>query len=258
MYISKVESDRGYFDSHCHLDHLDDLSQKLADAIAQNIQRFFVPATSTENWPDLLALKSDRIAIGLGTHPWFVKHAEQEARALSSALSTDMSNRINAIGEIGLDFYISETKPRPARTLQIDSFNRQLAIAKAADLPVIIHSVKAHAEVLTLLKKHDVQKGVIHAFSGSVEQAREFVKQGFMLGIGPIILKSKKTQDAVAALSLDRVMIETDAPYVHPRLEGSNPLFVLLIVAEKLAQLKSASLDEVQQQTQINAKRLFY
>lgn len=254
MSISDQQIGSGFIDSHCHLDHLVNTSENVTTAFNAGIERFVVPSTSVESWQDTLSLQADNIAIALGTHPWYVKNANQE----EADLKREVSKKISAVGEIGLDFYPSEKKPRPNRELQIDSFSRQLAIAADYDLPVIIHSVKSHADVLSLLKRYSISSGVIHAFTGSAEQAWEFVKQGMSLGVGPAILRSNKTQAAFKTVTLEHLVLETDAPYMNAVLAKENPLLALLTVAEKLAELKGLSIDSIRQQTAQNALTLFF
>lgn len=254
MSISDRQTDSGFIDSHCHLDHLASISKIVNGAISNGIERFVVPSTSVESWEGALALRSNKIAVGLGTHPWFVKNAKQEETDLRRAITRN----IDAIGEIGLDFYPSTNKPRPSRELQLDSFNRQLAIASNSEFPVIIHSVKSHSDVLTLLKKHNISKGVIHAFTGSTEQAMAFVEQGMSLGVGPGILRSGKTQKALSLMPIEQLVLETDAPYMNAELANENPLLALLLVAKKLAELKNLSVNSIREKTAQNALTLFF
>lgn len=250
----KSSKHSGWFDSHCHLTHLTDYTSSWNEANRLGINSCFIPATESAEWHYILKLQSESIAVGVGTHPWYVKKPSDEANKLESALA---DHRINAVGEIGLDFYPSERKPRPEKTLQLESFQRQLSLAMQFKKPVVIHEVKAHQEVLKILKSSHCANGVIHAFSGSYEIAKAYVDQGFCLGIGPHVMRSNKLQAAVKQLPRDRILLETDAPYMAIQ-KGENPLIDLLSVARSVATLWGESEAVVQEQTTSNAASLFF
>jgi TatD DNase family protein len=255
MPTTELVHDSGWFDSHCHLDEVNLLSLRLAQAAQHSIHSFLIPGTQVSQWPNLIALKSNHVGIAFGTHPWFVSEPDKEAEVLRGWLS---SHEANAIGEIGLDFHQGK-QVRPDIARQLDAFEQQLTIAREFNLPVIIHSVKAHNDVIRLLKQYDIQKGVVHAFTGSRELAKSYVEQGFHLGVGPIILKSAKTLNALNSIPLDCLMLETDAPFMAITSDSSaNPLLDLISVAKKLAELKSVELDCIREQTRLNAMALFF
>lgn len=238
------------FDSHCHLNHLAS-SAWIDEAIHSGISRFLLPAVAHDEWQQCLALQQTNIAIALGTHPWYVNDPDDELLALKKVLQGN--SKVAAIGEIGLDFYPGK-QPRPAPDLQKKSFESQLILAKEMNFPVIIHCVKATHEVYRLLKQVGVSQGVIHAFTGSLETAKEFVGLGMKLGVGPMLFKSPKTQRAVMGIDLSDMLLETDAPYMTSL---QNPLLELHKVAEKLATLKSQSVAHVAEVTTHNAESLF-
>lgn len=244
----------GFIDAHCHLNALSQPALCQTEAAEQGICGFVVPSTEADSWADVLALSSSNIAVALGTHPWFVKDADTEASLLRQAITPQMA----AVGEIGLDYATSKNQPRPERALQRDSFRQQLNIAVENQLPVIIHSVRAHADVLADLKAAHSRCGVIHSFIGSTEQAQAFVDQGFCLGVGPSALNSTKTSRALAEIPLASLMIETDAPFGRLNRSMNNPLLALLAVAKWVAEQKQLPLDLVRQQTSQNAQQLFF
>lgn len=256
MLSTESVSGNVWFDSHCHLNAVADRVQRQQEASAAGIQNFLVPATHHSDWRDVLALRSGHVSVALGIHPWFVTDSSDEFDVFQRILDQYHTD-IRAIGEIGLDFYPGR-KSRPDPSLQRHRFEQQLSLAVQYQLPVIVHSVKAHAETLQILRSQKQVAGVIHAFSGSYEQAKGFVESGFSLGVGPMILKSPKTRNAFAKIPLDRLVLETDAPYMQKDPEGcQNPLLGLLEVAQVVADAKQVELGEVQRVTTANARRLF-
>ena len=167
------------------------------------------------------------------------------------------SNKIVAIGEIGLDYYWTKENSEK----QIYFFKKQLELAKKYDLPVIVHSRKASQEVFDIIKESGVRKGSMHCFAGSVEMAREFIKLGFLIGIdGPITYNNNvKGIELVKELPIESILLETDSPYLAPepnRGKQNSPLN-LIYIAEKIADIKGISTQEVIDKTTNNAKELF-
>jgi len=166
------------------------------------------------------------------------------------------NNKINAIGEIGLDYYwTKENKDK-----QIHFFEKQLDLAEKYDLPVIVHARDSVQDVYDILKKHKV-RGTMHCYSGSVEMAKEFVKIGFYIGIdGPITFKNnKKGVEVVKEIPIERLLLETDSPYLSPepnRGKQNSPLN-LIYIAEKISEIKEITVDKVNDITSNNAKELF-
>ena len=163
-----------------------------------------------------------------------------------------------AIGEIGLDYYWAENPPRE---FQQQVFRRQLELALELDMPVIIHDREAHGDCLEIVKEYPGLRGVFHCFSGSPEMAAELLKRGWYLGFdGPITYKNAKRAPEVAAVTpLDRILVETDAPYMTPvPFRGKrNDSRYLPYVIEKLAEWKGVTPQEMTDITFANGKRLF-
>ena len=163
-----------------------------------------------------------------------------------------------AIGEIGLDYYWAENPPRE---FQQQVFRRQLELALELDMPVIIHDREAHGDCLEIVKEYPGLRGVFHCFSGSPEMAAELLKRGWYLGFdGPITYKNAKRAPEVAAVTpLDRILVETDAPYMTPvPFRGKrNDSRYLPYVIEKLAEWKDVTPQEMTEITFANGKRLF-
>ena len=163
-----------------------------------------------------------------------------------------------AIGEIGLDYYWTENPPRD---FQQQVLRQQLALARELALPVIIHDREAHADTLAIVREFPGVTGVFHCFSGSPEMARELLKMGWYLGFdGPVTYKNARRAPEVAAVTpLDRMLIETDSPYMTPvpyRGRRNDSGYVHL-VAEKLAEWKGVTPEEMARVTTENGKRLF-
>lgn len=163
-----------------------------------------------------------------------------------------------AIGEIGLDYYWAENPPRE---FQQQVFRRQLELALELDMPVIIHDREAHGDSLAIVKEYPGLRGVFHCFSGSPEMAAELLKRGWYLGFdGPITYKNAKRAPEVAAMTpLDRILVETDSPYMTPvPFRGKrNDSRYLPYVLEKLAEWKGVTTQEMTDITFANGKRLF-
>ena len=161
-----------------------------------------------------------------------------------------------AIGEIGLDYYWVDDNKEQQRAL----FEEQLVLANSLNLPVIVHDREAHADTLELLKKHR-PKGVVHSFSGSTEMAKEILNLGMYIGIGGVLTfkNAKKLPEIAAALPNDRFLLETDAPYLAPvpyRSKINNSALILL-VAEKLAELRNTDCESILKNSLNNAEKLF-
>ena len=166
--------------------------------------------------------------------------------------------KVVAVGEIGLDYYWKEN---PSRDFQEQVFRRQIELALELDLPVIIHDREAHGDSLRIVLDYPGLRGVFHCFSGSPEMAQELLKRGWYLGFdGPITYKNAKRAPEVAAITpLDRIVIETDAPYLAPvPFRGKrNDSRLLPYVVEKLAEWKGVTPEEMTDITWQNGKRLF-
>ncbi len=169
-------------------------------------------------------------------------------------------DKIKAIGEIGLDYYYDDNPPKE---VQQRLFREQLKLAEKLSLPVVIHSRDAAADTMSIMKEMDAAKlgGVIHCYSYSVEMAREYVKMGFYIGIGGVVTfaNSKKLKEVVCDIPLERIVLETDAPYLTPvpfRGKRNSALYIPYI-AEEIAALKNIDVEEVYKVTFSNGKRLY-
>ena len=169
----------------------------------------------------------------------------------------DRHEKVVAIGEIGLDYYW----PEVPRDLQKEVFRAQLALAQRLDMPVIVHDREAHGDSLSIVLEYPKLRGVFHCFSGSPEMAAELLKRGWYLGFdGPITYKNaRRSPEVVAITPLDRILIETDAPYLTPvPFRGKrNHSAHLSYVIEKLAEWKGVTPAEMERITWDNAVRFY-
>ncbi len=249
------------FDSHCHLDFPQfdaDREAVLAASRAAGLAGILVPGVSAVTWPRLLAVTAahpDYLHAALGLQPLFLaEHADAHLRGLEQAIA---AQRPVAVGEIGLDFQVRELDRGRQRRL----FAAQLAIARTAGLPVILHVRKAHEDVLKLLKEAGLRGGVAHAFNGSPEQAQRYADLGFLFGVGGAMTDPRATRlrRTVAALPLEAIVLETDAPDMSPvahRGERNSPAY-LPEVLQALAELREESPETVARAAHDNTRRLF-
>jgi TatD DNase family protein len=201
------------YDTHCHIDFEafdEDRKQVVENAYDVGVERFMVPGVSAEQWPRLqkLAEQFSSWRFALGLHPWFIeKHHPSHLKDLEQALEKS-HKRLRALGEIGLDATCENLE------LQRELFIGQLKLAKQYRLPAIIHHRKTLETTHPLVKQYGPEKGVIHAFSGSYEQAMKFVDCGYKLGVGGVITytRAKKTREAIAKVPVSALVLETDSP----------------------------------------------
>lgn len=246
-------------DTHTHLNDAkfaDDEADAVARARAAGVTRLINMGDTLESSAQAIVLAHayDGLYAGIGIHP-------EEARPLTAADDEQLTawaqdERVVCIGEIGLDYYW--VKDEPTRDLQRRIFIHQLDLARQLHLPVCIHDRDAHADTLAILKKEGQGiPAVLHCYSGSVEMAREFLKLGCYLGVdGPLTFKNAaKTVKVVREIPLDRLLVETDAPYMAPvpmRGRRNEPAFVRF-VAEKVAEVRGLTLADIARQTTANA-----
>ena len=250
-------------DTHTHLNDAkfaDDVADTVARARAAGVTRLINMGDTLESSAQAIVLAHayDGLYAGIGIHP-------EEARPLTAADDEQLAawaqdERVVCIGEIGLDYYW--VKDEPTRELQRRMFIHQLDLARQLHLPVCIHDRDAHADTLAILKREGQGiPAVLHCYSGSVEMAREFLRLGCYLGVdGPLTFKNAaKTVNVVREMPLDRLLVETDAPYMAPvpmRGRRNEPAFVRF-VAEKVAELRGLTLADVARQTTANACAIY-
>jgi len=208
-----------------------------------------------EKYNDDQALSKLQIYATVGVHPHEAKSLND--KSLQTLESLCSNERVVAFGEIGLDFY----RNLSPQDTQRHWFKQQLDLANKLNLPVVIHSRDAGDETFDIIEKSPVRKGVIHSYSGDAEMALDYVALGFYIGISGVITydKTKKLQGVVAAIPIDKILIETDAPYLTPvPYRGKrNESSYLRYVAESIATIKGTTPENVCTDTYKNAHRLF-
>jgi TatD DNase family protein len=241
-------------DSHCHLDDARfdaDRADVLRRAWAAGLERIVTVGTGPQTWPGALAVarSEPRVACALGLHP----HEAGRLDALPEML--DLLPQAVALGEIGLDFHY-DFAPRPA---QRDAFAAQLELAQRLALPIVIHEREAAEEVLALLDREGCPRGVWHCFSGGPDLAAEVLRRGLHLGFGGLATFVKAVGEAARGCPRDRLLLETDAPYLAPvpyRGRRNEPAFVAATAAH-LAALRGEDAGELASAAARNALRLF-
>jgi TatD DNase family protein len=249
------------FDTHAHYDSSAfnaDRDEMLSSLPAAGVGLVVDPGCDVESSRAAVALaeKYSHVYAAVGLHPEDCAGAgEAEFTAIRELCGHE---KVVAIGEIGLDYYWAENPPRDFQQMV---FRRQLELAIELDLPVIIHDREAHGDSLAIVLEYPQVRGVFHCFSGSPEMARELLKRGWYLGFdGPITYKNAKRAPEVAAITpLDRILVETDSPYLTPvPYRGKrNDSTKLPYVLEKLAEWKGVSVEEMTRVTWENGLRLF-
>ena len=253
-------------DTHCHLDmeaHFPQFKTALAEARAAGVGKFILPGVTQAGWPRLMELcdREQGLFAAPGLHPLYLAHHHpqhlEELQALVQKSRPGTSCRPVAIGEIGLDYYVDSVD----RAAQQQLFEQQLQIAAAAQLPILLHVRKAHDQVLaTLRRKHFVHGGIVHAYSGSLQQAGHFIKLGFALGICGTITynRARRIRKVASELPRDALVVETDAPDIPPAShwgESNHPAY-LPEVLETLAALRKEPFEVTAHYTSANAKRV--
>ena len=254
-------------DTHCHLADpalRENLPHVLTAAREAGVGRFIVPATRPQDWQDVadLAERSSEnplwgnIHIALGIHPWFSDDvSEPDFQRLEQVLQACPTAWV---GEIGLDFYGKE-QTQAQRDTQTDVFIRQLILAQNLNRRVIIHNLKATAAIAAAVKTAGFTRGgIVHAFSGSVEEARILVKLGFKIGIGSLLLNpnAKKVRIALQALNDTDFVLETDSPFMLGQ-ETNTPANIRRI-AEIAAELRGVPLAQLAEITEQNVDSLLH
>lgn len=250
-------------DTHAHIDG-EDFDEDREDMLARAKQAGVIAVVTFGDTMEAsaravsLAAEHENVFAGVGVHPEnaypFTKDDDDRLAAWTKG------KNIVAIGEIGLDYYWEKDEEK--RKLQRKMFVRQLALARDLDLPVCIHDREAHGDLMMILKTEGRKnRGVIHCFSGSWEMAKELLKLGWYIGVdGPLTYKNAaKLPEIVAKTPADRLLVETDCPYLSPlpyRGKRNEPAYVR-ITAERAAEIRGESLEDFAAQTTKNACEIY-
>ncbi len=248
------------FDTHCHLDATvfdKDRKLLLEKSFENGIRNILLPGTTKESWRLIrmhVAL-TPGLHAALGLHPMFIeKHTEQHLHDLELALNLPP---ISAVGEIGLDYY-DKTIDREKQQL---FFRAQVKLAKEKHLPIILHVRKAHDVVLKYIRLLQFEEGgIVHAFSGSLQQAHQFSKLGFVVGLGGALTheRAKAMHRLVCELDDNQFVLETDAPDMRPAFALDVPNTPLNVpeIAKYVAELRKTSLESIYELTSQNFERV--
>ncbi|MFA3790319.1 TatD family hydrolase [Aliiglaciecola sp. SL4] len=250
-----------FVDSHCHLDKLDKTSEELQEVIhfakQRGVDHFLCVAVSVKDFPQMLSKVSDfdDVSVSCGVHPLH----QEDACSYDDLLVMAARPEVVAVGETGLDyFYSSDTKE-----VQLVSFIDHIKVANELSKPLIIHTRDAREDTLSLLREHKAEhtKGVLHCFTESLEMAKAAIEMGFYISISGIVTfkSAQELQAVVKALPLDKLLIETDSPWLAPipyRGKQNQPGYVVE-VAEFIAELKGVSVEELAAATTKNFYDLF-
>lgn len=260
-----------WIDSHAHLHsnpYAQDLAEVLVRSHAAGVQMILLPGTDLEDSKTALNLALSHpgqgLVVSMGVHPHDAKSLNPDGlRQLRELAIQYRGHPVVAIGEIGLDYHYDFSP----RDVQREAFRAQLELAQELDLPVIVHDREATADCLGVIAEVAARRplravpGVFHCYSGSVETAAILLHQGFYLGFdGPVTFKNaRKALEVIASCPRDRLVLETDSPYLTPvphRGHRNSPEYIPLIGA-KIAEIWGCDISEVAARTTANARRLF-
>lgn len=248
-------------DTHAHIDFEEytDKDLLIREIISSGVEKVIVPGVHPNDFERIreLCKKHKNIYAAIGVHP---------SEVLS--LPSDWENKVKeflklpevvAVGEIGLDYYREEDKKNAE--LQKEIFIKQINIANEFNLPILVHDRDAHGDTFEIIDKYSKTSVVMHCFSGSAEFAKRCVKRGFYLAFGGVVTfkNAKKTIEAVKEVPLEKLLLETDSPFLTPepyRGKTNSPVN-LKFIAEKLAQIKETDFETINFSTTRNAYSIF-
>jgi TatD DNase family protein len=250
------------FDTHAHLnaeEYNDDLEEVISRAQEAGVANMVVVGFDRPTIERAIELvdQYDFLYASVGWHPVDAIDMTEEDLIWIESLSSHP--KVVALGEMGLDYHWDKSP----KDIQKEVFRKQIRLARKVKLPIIIHNREATADILEILKEEKAEEvgGIMHCFSGSPEVARECVNMNFYISLGgPVTFKNaKKPKEVAAEVPLDKLLIETDCPYLTPhpfRGKRNEPGYVKL-VAEQIAEIKGLSYEEVAEATTKNAKKFF-
>lgn len=253
---------RRFVDAHCHFDFavFDGQRERILDEAGRfGLESIVVPGVAPENWQRIQALAEadSRLWFAPGIHPWWVDGLPEGALEQLESMLGAAHTRCVAIGECGLD------RLRGVLEHQQPVFLGQIELARRYGLPLLIHSVRTHEEVLALLRRSGFAgRGLLHAFNGHWQQAIKLLDQGLFIGVSGAITypRAKRTREAIARLPLEALVLETDAPDMPPAgvRKGENTPLNLPMIFDCLCELRSESPQRIADQIFDNTQRLFW
>lgn len=246
-------------DTHAHLEAVESVSEVIDRAFRNGVETIIAVSSDLGSSRTTIEISNsfDAVYSAVGIHP---HEASSFSESSLAQLATFVSEkRVKGIGETGLDYHYLNSD----RESQIKSFTSHIGLSIRFDLPLIIHIRKAFTDVLSILRRPDFSnaRGVIHCFTGDYETAKGFIDLGFFISFSGIITfkNAENVRDAAARIPLDRMLIETDSPYLAPvpfRGKRNEPAYVKH-VAEKIAEIRGTSYDKIAEITTVNAQGLF-
>lgn len=249
------------FDTHAHMDDRafdEDRAELIASLPGQGVGLVMNPGCSlaSSRNADALSRQYGFVYAAVGSHPDAADEVNEEVLAEYRKLCK-LNFKIKAIGEIGLDYHYEDIP----RELQLKAFRVQMALAAELDLPVIVHERDAHADGMAVVDEFPTVKGVFHCYSGSAEMAKELVKRGWYIGFTGVLTfkNARKALEVASEIPIDRLVLETDCPYMAPepfRGKRNHPGY-LYRMAEKLAEIRGLSVEDIHRITTENGKRLY-
>ena len=249
------------FDTHAHMDDRafdEDRAQLLAALPEQGLALVMNPGCSLASSRNVvkIAAEYDYIYAAVGSHP-DVADEVNEAVIEEYRTLCKLNPKVKAIGEIGLDYHYEDIP----REIQLKAFRMQMELARELDLPVIVHERDAHEDGMAVIREFPEVKGVFHCYSGSAEMARQLVNMGWYIGFTGVLTfkNARKAVEVASSIPLDRIVLETDCPYMAPEpFRGKrNDPGKLYRMAEKLAEIRGLTVEEIHAITVENGKKLY-
>lgn len=251
-----------FTDTHAHLydeQFADDRAEMINSAIDAGVTKMYLPncdSTTIESMMQLSVQFPDNCYPMMGLHPCYVKNNYKEELAIVDKHLAE--NKFYAVGEIGLDYYWDLTY----KEQQIEAFKMQIDRALEYDLPIVIHSRESLQDSIDIVREKQNGKlnGIFHCFSGNAEEAKQAIETGLYLGIGGVVtFKNSKLPEVLKEVDLSRLVLETDAPYLAPTpYRGKrNESSYIPLIAEKIAEIKQVSIEEVARITTENTAKIF-
>jgi TatD DNase family protein len=248
-------------DTHSHLDYPDfkDLDEILLHAEKFGVKKIIIPSVDRTSFERVIKIsnKYNDVYCALGIHPTEVQNAKEEDFDIIRELA--VNQKVVAIGECGLDYYHDKTYV----DIQKEAFLKQILIAKDLKKTLIIHDREAHKDCFDILVQNikDEIPVIMHCFSGSLEFAEECIKKGFYIALGGVVTfkNAKKVHEIAKYIPLENLLLETDAPFLAPepyRGKRNEPAYVKF-VAQKIADLREISFEEIAEKTSQNARKAF-
>ena len=247
-------------DTHSHInfeDYKENFEDFLNDIKSNEIEKVIIPGVEPSSFNEILSLCNEYEMLygAIGIHPSEFQTYNQEVEEIIYRLIKN--SKIVAIGEIGLDYHYGFDLKEEQKNI----LRKQLTIAEETKLPVIIHDREAHEDIFKILQEYKLSNVIFHCFSGNSAFAERCIEKGYYIGIGGVVTfkNAKELKESTKIIPLDRILLETDAPYLSPapyRGKINTPAY-LKYIAQEIANIKEINIEEVKEQTTINAKRIF-